>query len=326
MKSLKRTLAVIAVLVLALSLASCGGTTTQEPAAEPAADDGKVLVGVAYCTLAEEFAVDLQKGIQDAAAENDYELSEADYELDLSKAIDYFDNFISMGCDAIIMFPYGDDVFADVSQKAVDAGIKIITVDSTINQNVSTYIASDNELGGYEAAKYGLEAIGGEGKVLMITPAPGMTSLEDRCAGYNRALAEYPDVTVIEQMDAGTEARAGYAQTVENALNANPDISLVLANCGDCALGALSTVELYPDKFADVKIIGYDATPEQVTALKEGKQIIASYAQYPYVMGTTAIESIKTLLGGGTVESIIRTGGGIVDYDNVATFEENGAV
>lgn len=322
----KKSLAILLALVLMIGMfAGCA----KKEAAEPVSDtngNGEVLVGVAYCTLSEEFAVDLQKGIQDQAKAEGWTLTEANYELDLSKAVDYFDNFINMGCDAIILFPYGDDVFGEVSAKAVKQGIKIITVDSNINQNVDSYIASDNELGGYEAAKYGLEALGGKGKVLMITPAPGMTSLEDRCAGYRKALAEYPDVEVIEQMDAGLEARAGYAQTVENALNANPDIDMVLANCGDCALGALSTVELYPDKFADVKIIGYDATPEQVTAMKENRQIIASYAQYPYVMGTTAIETIKTLLEGGTAEEVIRTGGGIVDYENVEEFEANGMV
>lgn len=305
-----------------ISLLAAGMTASVSAAAENA----DVMIGAAYCTLAEEFAVDLQKGIVEQAEEYGYTLVEADYELDLSKAVDDFDNFISMGCDAIILFPYGDDVFEAVSNKAKEQGIKIITVDSNINQNVDTYVATDNVLGGYEAAKYGLEAIGGKGKVLMITPAPGMTSLEDRCEGFEKALAEYPDIEVIEQMDAGTEARAGYAQTVENALNANPDVALVLANCGDCALGALSTVELYPDKYADIKIVGYDATPEQITALKENRQIICSYAQYPYVMGTTAVDSIKTLLEGGTVEPEIRTGGGIVDYENVDEFEATGMV
>lgn len=330
----KRFFALLMAAILLIGLlGGCSGDDkpTENNVVDPsevtdANNDGNILVGAAYCTLAEEFAVELQKGIQEQAAVEGWELTEANYELDLSKAVDYFDNFINMGCDAIILFPYGDDVFGDVSAKAKERGIKIITVDSSINQNVDTYIASNNELGGYESAKYGLEAIGGKGKVLMITPAPGMTSLEDRCNGYERALAEYPDVEVIRQMDSGAEARVGYAQTVENALNANPDVILVLANCGDCALGALSSVELYPEKFGDVKIVGYDATPEQVAAMKEHRQIICSYAQYPYVMGTTAITSIKTLLEGGTVEPIIRTGGGIVDYENVEEFEKTGMV
>ena len=42
---------------------------------------------------------------EEQAEEYGYTLVEADYELDLSKAVDDFDNFISMGCDAIILFP-----------------------------------------------------------------------------------------------------------------------------------------------------------------------------------------------------------------------------
>ena len=164
----------------------------------------------------------------------------------------------------------------------------------------------------YEMDAISVAAIGGKGKVLIITPAPGMTSLEDRCEGYYDALKDYPDVEVIEQMDPGTQARAGYAQTVENALNANPDVDLILANCGDCALGALSTVELYPDKFADVKIIGYDATPEQVKAMQEGRQIIASMAQNPMNIGSLAVESVQKILAGETVDAVVRTPGGLV--------------
>lgn len=48
-------------------------------------------------------------------------------------------------------------------------------------------------------------------------------------------------------------------------------------------------MELYPDKFADVKIIGYDATPEQVKAMQEGRQIIASMAQNPMNIGSLAV-------------------------------------
>lgn len=277
-------------------------------------------IGVAYCTLAEEFAVDLQKGVQDKAKELGFEISEVDYALDLAKGNDEVDNFINMQVDAVILWPLDATAFAGASDKLTEAGIPIVTVDSTVEKNVATFVTSDNRLGGKEAAKYGLDAIGGKGKVLIITPAPGMTSLEERCEGYYDALAEYPDIEVVEQMDAGIQARAGYAQSVENALNANPDVSLVLANCGDCALGALSTVEMYPEKYKDVKIIGYDATDEQIAAMKEGRQIIASMAQFPYDIGTTAVEQVQKILNGEEVEELIRTAGGLVTPDNLEDF------
>ncbi|WP_306575780.1 sugar ABC transporter substrate-binding protein [Anaerotruncus massiliensis (ex Togo et al. 2019)] len=317
MKKFQKAIAVLLSLAMLLAFAACGASESA-PAASgagdpaPADNGGKTHIGVAYCTLAEEFAVDLQKGVQEKARELGVEISEVDYALDLSKGNDEVDNFIQMGVDAIILWPLDAAAFAGAGEKAAAAGIPVVTVDSTIDENVSCFIASDNRAGGKEAALYGLEAIGGKGKVLIITPAPGMTSLEDRCEGYYDALKDYPDVEVIEQMDPGTQARAGYAQTVENALNANPDVDLILANCGDCALGALSTVELYPDKFADVKIIGYDATPEQVKAMQEGRQIIASMAQNPMNIGSLAVESVQKILAGETVDAVVRTPGGLV--------------
>ena len=85
----------------------------------------------------------------------------AETPLDLSKGNDEVDNFIQMGVDAIILWPLDAAAFAGAGEKAAAAGIPVVTVDSTIDENVSCFIASDNRAGGKEAALYGLEAIGG---------------------------------------------------------------------------------------------------------------------------------------------------------------------
>lgn len=292
--------------------------SAESSSAESAGGDSETkTLGVAYCTLAEEFAVDLQKGIQDKAAELGFEISEVDYALDLAKGNDEIDNFINMDVDGMILWPLDATAFAGASDKLAEAGIPIVTVDSTIEENVSCFVTSDNKTGGVVSAEYAMEQLGDEGTVLVVTPGPGMTSQIDRCEGFFEVLEQYPNVKVIEQMDAGTQARAGYAQTVENALNANPEIEMIFANCGDCALGALSVVEMYPEKYGDVKIVGYDATEEQIEAMKEGRQIICSYAQDPYGIGATAIEQMQKILNGEEVESDIRTEGGLVTHDNV---------
>jgi len=61
-----------------------------------------------------------------------------------------------------------------------------------------------------------------------------------------------------------------------------------------------------------VKIIGYDATPEQVKAMQEGRQIIASMAQNPMNIGSLAVESVQKILAGETVDAVVRTPGGLV--------------
>ncbi len=147
-----------------------------------------------------------------------------------------------------------------------------------------------------------------------------MSSLNNRDQGFRDGLAKYPDIKIVEQMDAGTNGREGYATTVENVMNANPDINMILTNCGDSSHGALSTLEMYPDKFAEVKVIGYDAGPDQVTAMKEGKQIIASVAQYLKVIGRTAVEIAEKIFTGEKYESVVNVEVGLVTQENVATF------
>jgi ribose transport system substrate-binding protein len=302
----------LVLLGLALCFGSCGGEKTSANTVPH--------VGVAYCTLQEEFSVFMQKGIQEAAAKQGIQITEVDYKMDLAKGVDVVENFITMKVDAIILWPLDMTAFGGVSERAKEAGIPIITIDININENYTCYVASDNISGGRESAKYGFDFLGGKGKVLIITCDPGWTSVVERIDGYNEALKSYPNIKIVEQFDAGLEGRAGLANTVENALNANPDIDLILAGWGDCAMGALAALELYPEKFSKVQIIGYDATPDQLNAMKEGRQMLASMAQYPELIGSTAVEQAVKCAKGEPVEEIIKTAGELVTRDNVDSF------
>ena len=100
MKKRKIMALVLAAALSVLTLTACqssgeGGSSDTSDSG----DSGKKTLGVAYCTLAEEFAVDLQKGLQEKAEELGFEISEVDYALDLAKGNDEIDNFINMGVD-----------------------------------------------------------------------------------------------------------------------------------------------------------------------------------------------------------------------------------
>ena len=92
-------------------------------------------------------------------------------------------------------------------QAAVDAGIKVITVDTFlgdgdyVNGPVTfpiSYIGSDNVEGGRISARGLAEAIGGKGKVYINSTNPNVSSVEGREQGFAEVMKnEFPDITVL---------------------------------------------------------------------------------------------------------------------------------
>lgn len=142
----------------------------------------------------------------------------------------------------------------------------------------------------------------GKGNVLIITSEPGNVTMVERNDGFHAGLAGYPDIKITEVMDDGLSGMEGYANTVENALNANPDYDFIITNYSDCTYGALSILEMYPDKYGNIKVSGYDADDDMLEMIKSGTSpLVCTVAQNPYLIGHMGVESVKTVLDGGEV-------------------------
>jgi len=69
-------------------------------------------------------------------------------------------------------------------------------------------------------------------------------------------------------------------------------------------------------------VIGFDGSPDALKSITEGK-LGASLAQKPIEMGEKAVESLKTLFEGGTVEPNVYTDTQIIDSSNVEAFQKD---
>ena len=99
--------------------------------------------------------------------------------------------------DYIITAPTDKDQMVGPLQAAVDAGIKVITVDTFlgdgdyVNGPVTfpiSYIGSDNVEGGRISARGLAEAIGGKGNVYINSTNPNVSSVEGRAVGFNEVM------------------------------------------------------------------------------------------------------------------------------------------
>jgi ribose transport system substrate-binding protein len=210
--------------------------------------------------------------------------------------------------DALMIAP--DDVSASqipVNQ-AVSRGIKLVLVDTTLKDpsKAVSAISSDNTAGGADAFAAIKQLVPGGGKVLVVNTQPGISTTDERTSGFAAAAkadSKFSYVGVQYDQDSASVA----AQVTLAALQKNPDIVGIFATNLFSAEGAATGIR-QAGKSGKVKIVGFDAEPDEITAL-QGGTVQALIAQQPYQIGTKfTIITKANLKSAASQASIYKTG------------------
>ena len=216
--------------------------------------------------------------------------------------------------DAILIAPNDVEASAGALQRAQDAGIQVILVDTVVNDESigASRIASDNFQGGVVAADALAELIDETGTVMVVNVNPGISTTDQRQAGFEEQIATYPDIEYI-----GTEFSnndpAKAAEIMTAAIAANPDLNGVFATNLFSAQGTATGVQ---QANADVQVVGFDAGPAQVDQLKAG-DVQALVVQKPYDIGYQGVEQADRRRHGGEVTPEISTDFVVATADNL---------
>jgi ribose transport system substrate-binding protein len=227
--------------------------------------------------------------------------------------------------DYIVTAPTDKDQMVGPLQAAVDAGIKVITVDTFlgdgdyVNGPVTfpiSYIGSDNVEGGRIAARGLAEAIGGKGSVYINSTNPNVSSVEGRAAGFNEVMEkEFPDIKVIG-LDFNLDDMNTAVQQTAAVLQRVPDLAGVFGTNVFSAQGA-GTAVVNAGLGGHVQVVAYDATQFAIEQLRQGVVSLV-LAQKPFDMGYMAVQFAAADAAGVTsLPRRVETGFAIIDKDNV---------
>ena len=121
-------------------------------------------------------------------------------------------NLIQAGVNAIVVNPANADGINAAIKEATDKGIVVVAVDQAVTEP-SAYILSNNqEQYAYLGAKWLFETIGGKGSVVYMRGAAGAGADNDRDKGFKRAMAEFPDIKVAQEVFTGWQQDQGKQQ------------------------------------------------------------------------------------------------------------------
>lgn len=233
---------------------------------------------------------------------------------DIQGQVDLMENAISSGVDGIILIPVDSEGLVAPVKKAEAAGIPVVVVDGPVNTDqVTSYIATDNEAGGRLAMETLIERMGGSGKAVVINALAGIPSNDGRGIGAEEAAAEHADIEMLEALR-GADQAAALANT-ENMLTANPDVAGIFAAYDRGAIGAAQAL-INAELNGKVKLVAFDAAADEIQYLENGT-IDALIVQQPYEMGRLAVEYIVKTLNGEEVPKETATEVVVVTKDNM---------
>ena len=241
----------------------------------------------------------MESGMKAEAAKYGYALLVVDASRDNTKQQSQVEDFISQKVAAIVLTPYDSQAIGSAIAEANKAGIPVFTADiasTSKDGTVVSHIASDNVQGGAQAAKLMCAGIPGKSGSVAIIDEPEVTSVQDRVKGFKAGLAAgCPGVKIVADIDGGGE-RARANNSMEDVLQSHKDLKGVFGINDDSALGAAKAVEAAGLK-GKVIVIGYDATPEARTAIKDGS-MYGDAIQYPDQIGSKTIDAINSYFAG----------------------------
>ena len=254
----------------------------------------------------------------------DAEIVVTDGQGDASKQSADVDDMLAQGIDVLLLTPLTADELTPAAERALEAGIPVITLDRAVNAEVTQHIGADNKLIGETAAQFIAEtALGGEpGNIIEIQGVLGASATTDRHDAFVAWLEENaPDVEIVESQTG--EYRREPALTFMNDMlqRFGPgEFDVVYAHNDEMALGAVQALET-AERQDEAVVVGIDGQNEAIQAIADGR--MAATFTYDNA-GQQACESAQLLLSGQEIEPLWVLETNQIDETNAAEWVGKG--
>jgi ribose transport system substrate-binding protein len=219
--------------------------------------------------------------------------------------------------DAIILVPTDEHALLEPVKKAIEAGIKVIVIDSGIDGNYHlSFIGTDNFQGGVLAAQHLSSLLGDKGKVLVLRTVKGSASTDRRAEGFLEEIEKHPKIEIVaDEYGGGSLGRSyHFAKKILEQHSGIQGIFTVNESSTAGMLKALRALNLA----AGIQFIGFDASYDLIEGLAS-RDIAGLVIQDPRRMGYLGVKAAVAAVRGETLAPLIYTGVVLATPDNYQT-------
>ena len=203
------------------------------------------------------------------------------------------EDVIARGVDAIAISCNDPTACVEPINKAVAAGIPVITWDSdSPDSKRRTYLGINNYQAGHIAAYLLVRALKGKGQVAVLTGMPGAYNLEERIRGFKEGLAAFPDMHLVAIAVSNDDINTG-VQVVEEIMQAHP----VLDGWFFAGMWPLyaerGSMPLWENaaRHRGMKVVAMDMLPVELEFLRDG-YLSALIGQKYWTWGADAVQML----------------------------------
>ena len=325
---MRKIFTIVLICIVAIGLIACSNQPaapageSQTPAPAPSQgqqndDPGVIRIAYLYQSLSNEHVVIMQGYVKDAVKSiGGIELIELDGEGQIDKQLAQAENMISQGVDVLVLNPYDKNGCAPIVEMAAAANVPIVIASGeVVNVELATsWVGTNDKDAGIMQTEYMADLLGGKGTVVVIHGPNGHAAEIGRTLGMNEVLENFPNIGIYAEQTANWD-RAEALTLMENWLQTGTQIDGVLAQNDEMALGALTAVEA-AGKLGEIKIIGIDAIPDALAAVKKGT-LDATVFQDTLQLGEMSIKVAVAIAKGDEFPKKLMIPFKIVNSDNV---------
>ena len=248
---------------------------------------------------------------------------------------DALDQAVQKKATGILLAVTDPALLKDSIDKAVAAGIPVITIDSDAPSSKRLFFIGTNSYqAGFTGGQRLAQELHGKGNVVVFT-MPDQSNLQDRLRGYKDALARTPDIKITRVVDIQGDPRIAFDTTTQIIGKERDKVDgfvCLEAQSGKEVAGVLNSYHV-----TGKVVIAMDTDQETLDWIQKGL-IAATIAQKPYTMAVVGIQMLDNLYhhkpssletdwskdSFAPIPSFVDTGSGLIDKSNVAAFIQAG--
>ncbi len=325
MPSCRRILHTVAVAVLPVLILSCGGPHDS--------DEYFVLVSA---NLQVPYWKAAGAGFSNASAQmkvrSDF-MGPQNYDPKAER--DAFDQAVQKKATGILLAVTDPALLKDSIDKAVAAGVPVVTIDSDAPTSKRLFfIGTNNYQAGFTGGERLAQELKGKGNVVVFS-MPDQSNLQERLRGYKEALAKTPGIKITRVVDIQGDPRIAFdtaTQIVGKERDKVDAFVCLEAQSGKEVAGVLNSYHV-----TGKVVMAMDTDQETLDWIQKGV-IAATIAQKPYTMAFVGMQMLDMLYhhkppsldtdwskdSFAPIPSFVDTGSGLIDKSNVDAFMQAG--
>lgn len=192
--------------------------------------------------------------------------------------ITVIESLISQGVDSICVAANDENALQSVLEEAMDAGIKVCSVDSSVNKD--SRAVHCNQAGVDEIGLALIDAVydisGGEGQFAILSATSQATNQNawiDSMKSYMESDSKYANLELVEVAYGDDESQKSTDQT-QALLQKYPDLKVI---CSPTTVGIAAAAKVLQDQGSSVKLTGLGLPSEMAAYIGDGDDFSCPY-------------------------------------------------